>query len=130
MIPTEGIALVSGEYNRLSETLKELQSNLDKRVERELKDAAFSNKIVINERDLKVNELQSEVDRLEEVVATDQKANELEVERDWFKRESMNLSGQLGEAKGRIAALEAALEESNREREWLKEQSEKFNNKK
>ena len=130
MIPTEGIALVSGEYQNLNQTLKELKSGIDKKVARELVARVADHKIVINEKDLKVNELQSEVDRLEQVVATDQKANELEVERDWFKKESLHISGQLGEAKGRIAALEAALEESNREREWLKEQIEKFNNKK
>ena len=130
MIPTEGIALVSGEYQNLNQTLKELKSGIDKKVAREVSSSEAAIKIVINEKDLKVNELQSEVHRLEEVVATDQKANELEVEAHWFKRESLNLSGQLGEAKGRIAALEAALEESNREREWLKEQIEKFNNKK
>ena len=130
MIPTEGIALVSGEYQNLNQTLKELKSGIDKKVAREVSSSEAAIKIVINEKDLKVNELQSEVDRLEQVVATDQKANELEVERDWFKKESLHISGQLGEAKGRIAALEAALEESNREREWLKEQIEKFNNKK
>lgn len=52
------------------------------------------------------------------------------MERDWFKRESLALSSQLGEAEDKIISLEGSLEESKREREWLKEQLEKLNNKK
>ena len=130
LIPSEGIALVSREYKNLTDTLVDLKAGIDSRVARERKEVELAQKVKINEKDVKMTTLQAEVDRLEAAVATNERANNLEVERDWFKRESLSLSDQLGVAERRATTLEKALEESNREREWLKEQLEKLNDKK
>ena len=130
LIPSEGIALVSREYKNLTDTLVDLKAGIDSRVARERKEVELAQKVKINEKDVKMTTLQAEVDRLEAAVATNERANNLEVERTWFKRESLSLSDQLGVAERRATTLEKALEESNREREWLKEQLEKLNDKK
>ena len=130
LIPSEGIALVSREYKNLTDTLVDLKAGIDSRVARERKEVELAQKVKINEKDVKMTTLQAEVDRLEAAVATNERANNLEVERDWFKRESLSLSDQLGVAERRATTLEKALEESNREREWLKEQLEKLNDQK
>ncbi|EJK62894.1 hypothetical protein THAOC_16477 [Thalassiosira oceanica] len=130
MIPLEGIDLISREQKNLTDTLSDLKSGIDSRVAREKSEMELAHRVVLNEKAIKTNKLQGEVDRLEEAVATNERANQLEVERDWFKRESLALSSQLGEAEDKIISLEGALEESKREREWLKEQLEKLNNKK
>jgi len=130
LIPSEGIALVSREYKNLTDTLVDLKAGIDSRVARERKEVELAQKVKINEKDVKMTTLQAEVDRLEAAVATNERANNLEVERDWFKRSSLSLSDQLGVAERRATTLEKALEESNREREWLKEQLEKLNDKK
>ena len=130
LIPSEGIALVSREYKNLTDTLVDLKAGIDSRVARERKEVELAQKVKINEKDVKMTTLQAEVDRLEAAVATNERANNLEVERGWFKRESLSLSDQLGVAERRATTLEKALEESNREREWLKEQLEKLNDKK
>ena len=130
LIPSEGIALVSREYKNLTDTLVDLKAGIDSRVARERKEVELAQKVKINEKDVKMTTLQAEVDRLEAAVATNERANNLEVERDWFKRESLSLSDQLGVAERRATTLEKALEVSNREREWLKEQLEKLNDKK
>lgn len=77
MIPLEGIDLISREQKNLTDTLSDLKSGIDSRVAREKSEMELAHRVVLNEKAIKTNKLQGEVDRLEEAVATNERANQL-----------------------------------------------------
>lgn len=75
---------------------------------------------------LSVDELTKEKIQLQDSIATNERANQLETERDWYKKEALHLDEELEKTKAKMKELASKLESSQQEVNWLKGQVEKL----
>ena len=73
-----------------------------------------------------MDELTKEKIQLQDSIATNERANQLETERDWYKKEALHLDEELENTKAKMKELASKLESSQQEVTWLKGQVEKL----
>jgi len=71
-------------------------------------------------------ELSKEKIQLEDDIASNKRACQLETERDWYKKEALHLDETLQQTKAKMKELASKLESSQQEVTWLKGQVEKL----
>ena len=75
---------------------------------------------------VEIESLTNEKTRLEESIATNERACQLEIERDWYKKEALHLDEVLEQTNVRLKELSDRLDESEQDRMWTKGQVEKL----
>lgn len=75
---------------------------------------------------MSVDELSKEKIQLQDAISTNERANQLETERDWYKKEALHLDEELEKTKAKLKELTSKLESSQQEVTWLKGQVEKL----
>ena len=75
---------------------------------------------------VEIESLTNERTRLEESIATNERACQLETERDWYKKEALHLDEVLEQTNVRLKELSDRLDESEQDRMWTKGQVEKL----
>ena len=75
---------------------------------------------------MSVDELTKEKIQLQDSISTNERANQLETERDWYKKEALHLDETLQQTKAKMKELASKLESSQQEVTFLKGQVEKL----
>ena len=119
------INLVTSEYSKLQEAIGDLGNMINNNLERQRHEIEREHRSQLKKFQVDLDNLHSEKSRLEESIATNERANQLEEERDWFKKEALRLDKILEQTKARQKELMERLDESEQDRKWMKSQIEK-----
>lgn len=121
----ESMQLVTSEYNKLQKSIGDLGTMISGSLERQREEIQRSQKTQMRKVQVDVDTLRLEKARLEESIATNERACLLENERDWYKKEALHLDKVLEQTNSRQKELVERLDESEHDREWLKQQVKK-----
>ena len=126
MIDQDCLQLVSSEYLKLQGAIEDLGQSINKTLGRQKRDINFANKTEMRKLQVEIESLRKEKIRLEESIASNERANQLETERDWYKKEALQLDDELEKMKIKQKERAVKLDESEQDRSWLKGQVEKL----
>lgn len=126
MVDPECIQLVTADHAKLQKAIKDLGSNIDGTLERQKEDLQRIQKTEMRRVQVEIENLSKEKTRLEESITTNEQANQLETQRDWYKREALHLDEKLEQSNVRQKDLVDKLDESEQERKLLKDRAEKL----
>ena len=122
---SQGLALVESEYAKLQECIDNLKETIDSNLSEQKEELEIIHQSQISKLSIDIDQLKAEKMKLEEAIAANERANLLENERDWYKKEALHLDKVLEESKSECKELKMKLDESNNDRKWMKEQLEK-----
>jgi chromosome segregation ATPase len=125
MMNSQGLALVEAEYAKLQECIDNLKETIDSNLSEQKEELETIHQSQISKLSIDIDQLKAEKMKLEEAIAANERANLLENERDWYKKEALHLDKVLEESKSECKELKMKLDESNNDRKWMKEQLEK-----
>lgn len=125
MMNSQGLALVEAEYAKLQECIGTLKETIDFNLIEQKEELEINHKTELRKLAIDLDRLKAEKTKLEDAIATNERANLLEHERDWYKNEALHLDKVLEESKSEGKELKKKLEESKNDRKWMKEQIEK-----
>ncbi|KAL7511549.1 hypothetical protein ACHAXN_009664 [Cyclotella atomus] len=125
MMNSQGLALVEAEYAKLQECIDNLKETIDSNLSEQKEELETIHQSQISKLSIDIDQLKAEKMKLEEAIAANERANLLENERDWYKKEALHLDKVLEETKSECKELKMKLDESNNDRKWMKEQLEK-----
>jgi chromosome segregation ATPase len=125
MMNSQGLALVESEYAKLQECIDNLKETIDSNLSEQKEELEIIHQSQISKLSIDIDQLKAEKVKLEEAIAANERANLLENERDWYKKEALHLDKLLEESKSECKELKMKLDESNNDRKWMKEQLEK-----
>ncbi|KAL3774110.1 hypothetical protein ACHAWO_008506 [Cyclotella atomus] len=123
---SQGLALVEAEYAKLQECIDNLKETIDSNLSEQKEELETIHQSQISKLSIDIDQLKAEKMKLEEAIAANERANLLENERDWYKKEALHLDKVLEESKSECKELKMKLDESNNDRKWMKEQLEKL----
>jgi len=126
MVDQKCIQLVTAEHANLQRAIDDLGSNIDATLGRQKEDLQRTHKTEMRSSMVKIESLSKEKTCLEESIVTNERANQLETQRDWYKREALHLDELLEQSNARQKDLVDKLDESEQDRELLKDRVEKI----
>ena len=85
----------------------------------------LSHKAQVRKLNIEIEQLKLEKNKLEDSISTNERANLLENERDWYKKEALHLDKVLEDTKLENKELKDKLDECEVDRKWMREQIEK-----
>ena len=118
--------LVTSEYSKLQGAIDDLGSAIGGTLGRQKEDLQRTHKTEMRKVQVEIGNLSKERTRLEESISTNERACQLETERDWYKKEALHLDEVLEQTKVRQKDLVDRLDESEQDRGWMKGQVEKL----
>ena len=86
-----GFALVESEYAKLRECIGDLGEAINATLSSQREELARTRKTELRRKDQIIETLKLEKSKLEESIATNERACLLENERDWYKKEALHL---------------------------------------
>ena len=125
MIETQAFKIVEQEYTKLQECIDDLANTINGTISEQKEDMLLTHKSQLRKLSIEMEQLKLEKTKLEDSISTNERANLLENERDWFKKEALHLDNVLEKTKVENKELKAKLDESEVDRKWMKEQIEK-----
>mmetsp|Transcript_42633 Transcript_42633/g.89440 ORF Transcript_42633/g.89440 Transcript_42633/m.89440 type:complete len:211 (-) Transcript_42633:601-1233(-) len=120
------IQLVTSEYSKLQGAIDDLGSAIGGTLGRQKEDLQRTNKTEMRKVQVEIENLSKDKTRLEESIATNERACQLETERDWYRKEALHLDEVLEQTRVKQKDLMDRLDESEQDREWMKGQLEKL----
>ncbi|KAL7524826.1 hypothetical protein ACHAXR_002473, partial [Thalassiosira sp. AJA248-18] len=111
---------------KLQVAIDELGTAINGTLGRQKDDLARTHKTKMRKVQVEIEELTKEKTRLEESIATNERACQLETERDWYKKEALHLDEVLEQTNVRQKELVDRWDESEQDRKWMKGQVEKL----
>ncbi|KAL9191378.1 hypothetical protein ACHAXT_001084 [Thalassiosira profunda] len=124
------LQLVSNEYERLQGAIEGLGTAVEGSLGCQKHELETKHKIELSKAQENADALSKEKTRLEDSIAANERACQLEIERDWYKKEAshhaLHLDEVLEQTKAQQKDLSNRLEESEQDRKWLKGQVEKL----
>ena len=120
------LQLVKSEYAQLDEAVDGLGRAINSTLGRQKEALTLTHNNELRQVETIVETLNKEKTRLEESILTNERACELETQRDWYKKEALHLDECLEKTKARQKELIDRLEESEADRKWMKIQLEKL----
>ena len=125
VVDSEGWKQVTMEYNKLQECIVDLGETISTTLSDQREDLESSHNADLRKLSLEIDRLKLDKTKLEESIASNERANVLENERDWFKKECLHLDKVLEKTKDENKELRDQLQESQADRRWMKDQIEK-----
>jgi len=126
VIDPECMQLVTSEYSKLQGAIDHLGSAIGSTLGRQKEDIQRTNKTEMRKTQVEIESLSKDKTRLEESIATNERACQLETERDWYRKEALHLDEVLEQTRVKQKNLVDRLDESEQDREWMKGQLEKL----
>eukprot|EP00970_Alexandrium_tamarense_P005140 scaffold835_cov202-Alexandrium_tamarense.AAC.15 len=123
---SESMLLVKTEYSKLQDAISDLGDTIQSSLERQKEVTQRAHNTDLQRLQVERESLKLEKSRLEESIANNERANLLENERDWYKKEALHLDKVLEQTKSRQNELMGELVESVQDRKWMKAQMEKI----
>jgi len=118
--------LVESEYSKLKGAIDELGTAISGTLGRQKDELTRTHKTEMRKVQVETQNLSKEKIQLEESIATNERACQLETERDWYKKEALHLDEVLETCKAKQKELVDRLDESEQDRKWMKGQVEKL----
>ena len=126
LLYTQSLQLVTSEYSKLQSAIDDLGSSINNTLGQQKQDLDRTHKTEMRTLQVEIERLTNERTRLEESIATNERACQLEIERDWYKKEALHLDEVLEQTNVRLKELSDRLDESEQDRMWTKGQVEKL----
>ena len=125
-VSTQSLQLVTSEYSKLQSAIDDLGTSINNTLGQQKQDLDRTHKTEMRTLQVEIERLTNERTRLEESIATNERACQLETERDWYKKEALHLDEVLEQTNVRLKELSDRLDESEQDRMWTKGQVEKL----
>lgn len=125
MIESEAFKLVEQEYTKLQECIEDLADTINGTISEQKENMLLSHKAQVRKLNIEIEQLKLEKNKLEDSISTNERANLLENERDWYKKEALHLDKVLEDTKLENKELKDKLDECEVDRKWMREQIEK-----
>ena len=125
MIESEAFKLVEQEYTKLQECIEDLADTINGTISEQKENMLLSHKAQVRKLNIEIEQLKLEKNKLEVYMSTNERANILENERDWYKKEALHLDKVLEDTKLENKELKDKLDECEVDRKWMREQIEK-----
>ena len=122
----QSLQLVTTEYSKLQSAIDDLGTSINNTLGQQKQDLARTHETEMRTLQVEIERLTNERTRLEESIATNERACQLEIERDWYKKEALHLDEVLEQTNDRLKELSDRLDESEQDRMWTKGQVEKL----
>ena len=90
-IRSESLRLVEDEYSKLQGAIEELGTSMNKTLAEQKKDHELTHQKALKKVEEQIEQHSKENARLEDEIANNQRACQLEIERDWYKTEALHL---------------------------------------
>ena len=126
MLDPEWLQLVKAEHAKLDEAIDDLGTSINSTLGRQKDTLQRTHTTELREVQAEAETLNKEKIRLEDAILTNERACELETQRDWYKKEALHLDECLEKTKARQKELIDRFEESEADRKWMKIQLEKL----
>ena len=120
------LQLVTTEYSKLQSAIDDLETSINNTLGQQKQDLNRAHETEMRTLQVEIERLTNERTRLEESIATNERACQLETERDWYKKEALHLDEVLEQTNVRLKELSDRLDESEQDRMWTKGQVEKL----
>ena len=120
------IQLVTDEYSKLHEAIDDLGSAIQGTLGRQKDDINRGHKTEMRKVQVELEGLTKENACLEESISTNERACQLETQRDWYKKEALHLDEVLEQTKDKQKELVDRVDETEQNNKWLKGQVEKL----
>lgn len=91
IMDSQSFKLVEIEYSKLQDCIEDLAEMINERLANEKEEIERTHKSAMREVNVELENLKLEKTKLEESIATNERACLLENERDWYKREALHL---------------------------------------
>ena len=125
MIESEAFKLVEQEYTKLQECIEDFADTINGTISEQKENMLLSHKAQVRKLNIEIEQLKLEKNKLEDSISTNERANLLENERDWYKKEALHLDKVLEDTKLENKELKDKLDECEVDRKWMREQIEK-----
>lgn len=122
---SQGFKLVEQEYAKLQDCIGDLADTINGTLADQKEELNHSYETEMLKLKFQIEQLTLEKVKLEDSIATNERANLLENERDWYKKEALHLDKQHEQAKAQNIDLKGQLDEIKNDNKWMKEQLEK-----
>ena len=116
MINKECLQLFASEYSKLQGAIDDLGASIGNTLGRQKQDLERTYKSEMRKVKVEIENLTKDKNRLEESIMTNERACQLEIERDWYKKEALILDEEMEKMKVR----QREMFESKQDREWMK----------
>ena len=126
LLYTQSLQLVTSEYSKLQSAIDDLGTSINNTLGQQKQDLDRTHETEMRTLQVEIERLTNEKTRLEESIATNERACQLETERDWYKKEALHLDEVLEQTNVRLKELSDRLDESEQDRMWTKGQVEKL----
>lgn len=103
------LQLVESEYLKLQVAIDDLGTSIDNTLNRQKETLDLSHQSEIAKCKLEIDNLIKDKHQLEESITSNERACQLEVERDWYKKEALHLDSVVEKMKAREKKLNASL---------------------
>ena len=125
MCESQAFKLVEQEYTKLQECIEDLADTINGTISEQKENMLLSHKAQVRKLNIEIEQLKLEKNKLEDSISTNERANLLENERDWYKKEALHLDKVLEDTKLENKELKDKLDECEVDRKWMREQIEK-----
>ena len=90
-ISSESLKLVEDEHSKLEGAIEELETSINKTLLKQKNDIELTHQKALKKVEEEIEQHSKENARLEDEIANNQRACQLEIERDWYKTEALHL---------------------------------------
>jgi len=125
-ISSESLKLVEDENSKLQGAIDELETSINKTLKEQKNEIEITHQKALKEAEEQIEQHSRENARLEDDIANNQRACQLEIERDWYKTEALHLDEVLEKKKTEIKSLSMKLETLAQDKECLKAEIDKL----
>jgi predicted RNase H-like nuclease (RuvC/YqgF family) len=116
MMNKECVQLVASEYSKLQGAIDDLGTSIGNTLGQQKQDLERAYKSEMRKVKVEIESLTKDKNCLEESIMTNERACQLEIERDWYKKEALHLDEEMEKMKVR----QRQMIESKEDREWMK----------
>ena len=116
MMNKECVQLGASEYSKLQGAIDDLGTSIGNTLGQQKQDLERTYKSEMRKVKVEIESLAKDKNCLEESIMTNERACQLEIERDWYKKEALHLDEEMEKMKVR----QRQMIESKEDREWMK----------
>ena len=122
VVDPECLQLVTSEYSKLQSAIDDLGTSINNTLGQQKQELNCTHEAEMTTLQVEIERLTNEKTHLEDSIATNERACQLEIERDWYKKEALHLDKLLIRSKKRVKETTERMEEIEEDRNWLSKQ--------
>ncbi len=121
-LSTSSLQLVTSEYSKLEAAIEDLGTTIGNTLDRQKHDLERTHNIETDKLRAEIENLINEKQFLQDSLSSNERTSQLETERDWYKKEALQLDEVLGQSKANQKNLTDLLLESEQDAKLTKRQ--------